>query len=149
LYRYGADFAPLLKYDISGVGLNIAEDAEDTTRLKVLGLVLDSSAARAGVKQGDELVAVDGVAVRGRSAFQAVSLIQAAPAPDVRVTVSTAVPTQQGGEAGEGANGGGSSDDSSSSSSRERVVTLRRSSSASNPVGRCKLNSVDTWLQSD
>ena len=105
-----ADFAPLLKYDISGVGLNIAEDPEDPSRLKVLGLVLDSSAARAGVKQGDELVAVDGVSVRDRSAFQAVSLIQAAPAPDVKVTVRA-----------------GADDET-------REVTLRRSSSASNPV---------------
>ena len=72
-----AAFAPLLKYDISGVGLNIAEDASDPTRLRVLGLVLDSPAARAGVKQGDELVSVDGVATRNKSAFQAVSLIQA------------------------------------------------------------------------
>ena len=105
-----ADFAPLLKYDISGVGLNIAEDAEDPERLKVLGLVLDSPAARAGVKQGDELVAVDGVSVRSRSAFQAVSLIQAAPGPDVAVTVR------------------------SEGSAAERVVKLRRSSSAQNPV---------------
>ena len=72
-----AAFAPLLKYDISGVGLNIAEDASDPTRLRVLGLVLDSPAARAGVKQGDELVSVDGVETRNKSAFQAVSLIQA------------------------------------------------------------------------
>ena len=105
-----ADFAPLLKYDISGVGLNIAEDAEDPERLKVLGLVLDSPAARAGVTQGDELVAVDGVSVRSRSAFQAVSLIQAAPGPDVAVTVR------------------------SEGSAAERVVKLRRSSSAQNPV---------------
>ena len=78
-----AAFAPLLKYDISGVGLNIAEDAADPTRLRVLGLVLDSPAARAGVKQGDELVSVDGVATRNKSAFQAVSLIQASANAEV------------------------------------------------------------------
>jgi C-terminal processing protease CtpA/Prc len=53
------DFAPLLKYDISGVGVNVAEDAEDPTKIRVLGLVLDSSAARAGIER------------RGKSAFQA------------------------------------------------------------------------------
>lgn len=128
-----ADFAPLLKYDISGVGLNIAEDAEDPTRLRVLGLVLDSPAARAGLKQGDELVAVDGESVRSRSAFQAVSLIQAAPGPDVRVTVRQSSAAEGGGERDD-ASGGGSPSASSSSLSGERVVTLRRSSSASNPV---------------
>ena len=105
-----AAFAPLLKYDISGVGLNIAEDADDSTRLRVLGLVLDSPAARAGVKQGDELVSVDGVATRNKSAFQAVSLIQASADVDVAVGVR-------------------SSDDEEA-----RVVTLRRSVSASDPV---------------
>lgn len=104
-----ADFAPLLKYDISGVGLNIAEDPDDPSRLKVLGLVLDSPAARAGVRQGDELVAVDGVSTRDKSAFQAVSLIQAAPGPDVAVTIKN---RDKG----------------------EREVSLRRSSNASNPV---------------
>ena len=105
-----AAFAPLLKYDISGVGLNIAEDADDGSRLRVLGLVLDSPAARAGVKQGDELVSVDGVATRNKSAFQAVSLIQASADAEVAVGVR-------------------SSDDEET-----RVVTLRRSVSASDPV---------------
>ena len=109
-----ADFAPLLKYDISGVGMNVAEDPDDSTRLRVLGLVLDSTAAKAGVKQGDEVVAVDGVEVRNKSAFQAVSLIQASPGPDVRVTVRS-----DAGEAGAGPT---------------RDVTLRRSSNAVNPV---------------
>jgi hypothetical protein len=102
------------------VGLNIAEDAEDPTRLKVLGLVLDSSAARAGIKQGDELVAVDGELVRSRSAFQAVSLIQSAAGQDVRVTV------RQGGSSGGGGEGAGGD----GPQVEERVVTLRRSSSA-------------------
>ena len=104
-----AAFAPLLKYDISGVGLNIAEDASDPTRLRVLGLVLDSPAARAGVKQGDELVSVDGVETRNKSAFQAVSLIQASADAEVAVGVR-------------------SGDDA------VRVATLRRSSVAANPV---------------
>ena len=107
-----AAFAPLLKYDISGVGLNIAEDASDPTRLRVLGLVLDSPAARAGVKQGDELVSVDGVATRNKSAFQAVSLIQASANAEVAVGVRS-----------EG-----------DAAAAERVVTLRRSSAAANPV---------------
>ena len=105
-----AAFAPLLKYDISGVGLNIAEDASDPTRLRVLGLVLDSPAARAGVKQGDELVSVDGVETRNKSAFQAVSLIQASADAEVAVGVRS-------GETG-----------------AENTFRLRRNSSASNPV---------------
>ena len=108
-----AAFAPLLKYDISGVGLNIAEDASDPTRLRVLGLVLDSPAARAGVKQGDELVSVDGVETRNKSAFQAVSLIQASADAEVAVGVRS-------GETG--------------AEYETRVVTLRRNSSAANPV---------------
>ena len=59
----------------------------DPTRLRVLGLVLDSPAARAGVKQGDELVSVDGVETRNKSAFQAVSLIQASADAEVAVGV--------------------------------------------------------------
>ena len=109
-----SDFAPLLKYDISGVGMNVAEDPDDSTRLRVLGLVLDSPAAKAGVKQGDEVVAVDGVEVRNKSAFQAVSLIQASPGPDVKVTIRS-----DAGEPGAGPT---------------RDVTLRRSSNAVNPV---------------
>ncbi|EEH52292.1 uncharacterized protein MICPUCDRAFT_22360, partial [Micromonas pusilla CCMP1545] len=99
------DFAPLLKYDISGVGVNVAEDAEDPTKIRVLGLVLDSSAARAGIERGDEIVAVDGESVRGKSAFQA------------RHTGPHT--TAFAGAFPEG---------------EEREVTLRRASSATNPV---------------
>ena len=95
-----AAFAPLLKYDISGVGLNIAEDASDPTRLRVLGLVLDSPAARAGVKQGDELVSVDGVETRNKSAFQAVSLIQASADAEVAVGVRSGPPPRASGPLG-------------------------------------------------
>jgi C-terminal peptidase prc len=76
----------------------------------VLGLVLDSPAARAGVKQGDELVSVDGVETRNKSAFQAVSLIQASADAEVAVGVRS-------GETG-----------------AENTFRLRRNSSASNPV---------------
>ena len=86
-----------------GVGLNIVEDETASGGLRararpkatsassslctkqqtpfptpqVLGLVLGSPAALAGMRQGDELTAVDGASVRGRSAFEAASSIQA------------------------------------------------------------------------
>jgi carboxyl-terminal processing protease len=103
-------FAPLLKYDISGVGLNVAEDVSDVSTLKVLGLVLDSPAAKEGVKQGDTLVSVDGVPVKNKSAFQAVSLIQASQSVEVKVGVK------------------------SNDSDTERVVTLKRNVNARDPV---------------
>ena len=106
-----AAFAPLLKYDISGVGLNIAEDADDSSKLKVLGLVLDSPAAKAGVKQGDAFLSVDGVSTTGKSAFQAVSMIQASQGSTVAVCVRS----------GENKNS-------------EKTFTLKKNNAATNPV---------------
>jgi len=83
-------FTSMLKYDITGVGLNIAEDAVEPDRVKVLGLVLDSSAMRAGVVQDDYIIAVNGEAVRGKSAFAVSSLIQEAEGDDVELTISRA-----------------------------------------------------------
>ena len=80
-------FTSMLKYDITGVGLNIAEDAEDSSRIRVLGLVLDSSAMRAGVAQDDEIIAVNGQPVRGMSAFQVSSLIQEANGKKLELTI--------------------------------------------------------------
>ena len=81
-------FTSMLKYDITGVGLNIAEDADDPERVRVLGMVLDSSAMKAGVAQDDEIVAVNGELVRGLSAFQVSSLIQEADGKSVDLTIS-------------------------------------------------------------
>ncbi|KAG6547057.1 hypothetical protein Mapa_011307 [Marchantia paleacea] len=70
-------FLQLSKYDVTGVGLNIGEiEGNATTSLRVLGIVLGSPAQMMGVRQGDELVAVNGTTVRGMSAFEAASLIQ-------------------------------------------------------------------------
>ena len=70
------DFQELLKYDISGVGLNIAEMPDNTSEVGVLGLVAESAGAKAGIKQGDVILSVDGVEVNGMSAFQVTSMIQ-------------------------------------------------------------------------
>ena len=65
-----------VEIDITGVGLNIAEDANDPERVRVLGMVLDSSAMKAGIEQEDEIVAVNGEKVRGLSRFRKSLLIQ-------------------------------------------------------------------------
>lgn len=80
----------MLKYDITGVGLNISEDTENPDRVKVLGLVLDSSAMKAGVAQDDLIVAVNGEDVKGKSAFAVSSLIQEAEGVNVELTISRA-----------------------------------------------------------
>lgn len=63
---------------MTGIGLSLGEvGAEDTdSSLRVVGIVLGSPAQLAGVKQGDELLSVNGVDVHGKSAFEASSLIQ-------------------------------------------------------------------------
>lgn len=81
-------FTSMLKYDITGVGLNISEDSDDPEKVKVLGLVLDSSAMKAGVVQDDVIVAVNGAPVKGLSAFQVSSLIQEANGKKVDLTIS-------------------------------------------------------------
>jgi len=81
------DFKELLKYDISGVGLNIAEMPENTNEVGVLGLVAESSGAKAGMKQGDVILSVDDFEVKGMSAFQVSSLIQGEGNTTVNVKV--------------------------------------------------------------
>lgn len=68
----------MARYDITGIGINLREipDANGAVKLKVLGLILNGPAHSAGVRQGDEILAVNGINVRGKSAFEASSLIQ-------------------------------------------------------------------------
>lgn len=72
------EMAYLTKYDITGVGLNLGElvDGAGQRKLTVLGLVLGSPAQLAGVRQGDEVLAVNGTPVEGKSPFDVSSLIQ-------------------------------------------------------------------------
>lgn len=72
-------FSQLTKYDVTGIGMNVGEvPAEEggAGTLKVLGLVIGSPAQQAGVRQGDELLSVNGTSVVGMSAFDVSSLIQ-------------------------------------------------------------------------
>ncbi|CAE6215949.1 unnamed protein product [Arabidopsis arenosa] len=72
------EFSRMSKYDITGIGINLREvsDGGGNAKLKVLGLVLDSPADIAGVKQGDEILAVNGMDVSGKSSFEVSSLLQ-------------------------------------------------------------------------
>ncbi|XP_039017836.1 carboxyl-terminal-processing peptidase 1, chloroplastic-like isoform X3 [Hibiscus syriacus] len=68
----------MARYDITGIGINIREvsDAIGGVKLKVQGLILDGPAHTAGVRQGDEVLAVNGEDVMGKSAFEVSSLLQ-------------------------------------------------------------------------
>uniref|UniRef100_A0A6N2KKA5 PDZ domain-containing protein n=1 Tax=Salix viminalis TaxID=40686 RepID=A0A6N2KKA5_SALVM len=72
------DFSKMGRYDISGIGINLREipDENGEVKLKVLGLLLDGPAYSAGVRQGDELLSVNGEDVKGKSAFEVSSLLQ-------------------------------------------------------------------------
>ncbi|OMO82881.1 hypothetical protein COLO4_22783 [Corchorus olitorius] len=68
----------MARYDMTGIGINIREVSDDTgdVKLKIQGLILDGPAHTAGVRQGDEVLAVNGEDVRGKSAFEVSSLLQ-------------------------------------------------------------------------
>ncbi|CAM8893711.1 unnamed protein product [Rhodiola kirilowii] len=72
------EFSRMSRYDITGIGINIREvpDNNGGEKLKVLGVILDGPAHIAGVRQGDEVLAVNGVDVRGKSAFEVSSMLQ-------------------------------------------------------------------------
>ncbi|XP_010926303.1 carboxyl-terminal-processing peptidase 1, chloroplastic isoform X2 [Elaeis guineensis] len=73
-----SEFSKMSKYDVTGIGINLREVPDDNgaVKLKVLGIILDGPAHSAGVRQGDELLSVNGVNVRGRSAFDVSSMLQ-------------------------------------------------------------------------
>ncbi|XWS19790.1 hypothetical protein CRYUN_Cryun31cG0046600 [Craigia yunnanensis] len=73
-----AEFSKMARYDMTGIGINIREVSDDIggVKLKVQGLILDGPAHTAGVRQGDEVLAVNGEDVGGKSAFEVSSLLQ-------------------------------------------------------------------------
>uniref|UniRef100_A0A803MDM4 C-terminal processing peptidase n=1 Tax=Chenopodium quinoa TaxID=63459 RepID=A0A803MDM4_CHEQI len=72
------EFSKMARYDMTGIGLNLREipASNGSVKLKVLGLVLDGPAQTAGIRQGDEILSVDGEDVRGKSAFEVSSKLQ-------------------------------------------------------------------------
>lgn len=80
----------MARYDMSGIGVNLREipDENGEVKLKVLGLILDGPAHAAGVRQGDELLSVNGVNLKGKSAFEALSILQGPSDTSVNIMVS-------------------------------------------------------------
>nr|XP_043624478.1 carboxyl-terminal-processing peptidase 1, chloroplastic isoform X1 [Erigeron canadensis] len=83
------EFSKMARYDMSGIGINLREipDESGEVKLKVLGLILDGPAYKAGVRQGDELLSVNGVDVKGKSGFEALSLLQGPSDTSVKIMV--------------------------------------------------------------
>ncbi|CAI9278884.1 unnamed protein product [Lactuca saligna] len=84
-----SEFSKMARYDMSGIGVNLREipDENGEVKLKVLGLILDGPAHAAGVRQGDELLSVNGVNLKGKSAFEALSILQGPSDTSVNITV--------------------------------------------------------------
>ncbi|KAL3616944.1 Carboxyl-terminal-processing peptidase 1, chloroplastic [Castilleja foliolosa] len=85
----GQKFSKMARYDMTGIGINLREIPDDSgvMKLKVLGLILEGPANSAGVKQGDELLSINGVDVKGKSAFEASSMLQGPSETFVNITV--------------------------------------------------------------
>ncbi|ESW31526.1 hypothetical protein PHAVU_002G245300 [Phaseolus vulgaris] len=83
------EFSKMARYDMTGVGINLKEvpDENGDLRLEVLGIILDGPAHSAGVRQGDEILAVNNVEVKGKSAFEVSSLLQGPNGTSVTIQV--------------------------------------------------------------
>ncbi|XP_051128378.1 carboxyl-terminal-processing peptidase 1, chloroplastic isoform X2 [Andrographis paniculata] len=84
-----SELSKMARYDMTGIGINLREIPDDKgmMKLKVLGLILDGPAHTAGVRQGDELLSINGVDVQGKSAFEASSMLQGPGETFVNITV--------------------------------------------------------------
>ncbi|XP_020216083.1 carboxyl-terminal-processing peptidase 1, chloroplastic [Cajanus cajan] len=83
------EFSKMARYDMTGVGINLKEvpDENGELRLEVLGIILDGPAHSAGVRQGDEILAVNNMEVKGKSAFEVSSLLQGPNGTSVTIQV--------------------------------------------------------------
>ncbi|TKY60109.1 Carboxyl-terminal-processing peptidase 1 [Spatholobus suberectus] len=83
------EFSKMARYDMTGVGINLKEvpDENGELRLEVLGIILDGPAHSAGVRQGDEILAVNNMKVKGKSAFEVSSLLQGPNGTSVTIQV--------------------------------------------------------------
>ncbi|XP_014509729.1 carboxyl-terminal-processing peptidase 1, chloroplastic [Vigna radiata var. radiata] len=83
------EFSKMARYDMTGVGINLKEvpDENGNLRLEVLGIILDGPAHSAGVRQGDEILAVNNMEVKGKSAFEVSSLLQGPSGTSVTIQV--------------------------------------------------------------
>ncbi|XP_047178337.1 carboxyl-terminal-processing peptidase 1, chloroplastic [Vigna umbellata] len=83
------EFSKMARYDMTGVGINLKEvpDENGNLRLEVLGIILDGPAHSAGVRQGDEILAVNNMEVKGKSAFEVSSLLQGPSGTSVAIQV--------------------------------------------------------------
>ena len=84
------EFSAMSKYDISGVGLNLGtlQELQEKTGLSpsvassgssgawVVGLIRSSPADAAGLKQGDQILSIEGVDLTNKSPFEVASLLQ-------------------------------------------------------------------------
>ncbi|KAK6797270.1 hypothetical protein RDI58_004972 [Solanum bulbocastanum] len=82
-------FSKMARYDMTGIGVNLRDvpDGNGGSKLKVLGLLLDGPAHNAGVRQGDELISVNGVDMLGKSSFEASSLLLGPNGTSVNIMV--------------------------------------------------------------